>query len=184
MQTTQGEKLYPDCARLMSEKVLFCCDCVSNCHWPQPQDGHQHARHQRPAPHRQRQTQKCNNLLRLLCKHLPSVLHQLLPPHPTWSRKVRFAQKQDEPCLQETKPSLQWRDNQRRCHALQPLLSANNLSSSFQKAFVNNALNAQGCPGTCNNNSSNERFPLLTTQQKQDMFHRCNQLWCTFETAW
>jgi len=59
-----------------------------------------------------------------------------------------------------------------------------NLSSSFQKAFVNNALNVQGCPGTCNNNSPNERFPLLTTQQKQDMFHRCNQLWCMFETAW
>ena len=59
-----------------------------------------------------------------------------------------------------------------------------NLSSSFQKAFVNNALNVQGCPGTCNNNSPNERFPLLTTQQKQDMFHRCNQLWYIFETAW
>ena len=48
-----------------------------------------------------------------------------------------------------------------------------NLSLSFQKAFLNNALNVQGCPAICNNNSCNDRFPLLTTQQKQDMFQRC-----------
>jgi len=66
---------------------------------------------------------KCNHLLVLLCDRLWPVLHQSFPRHPTQTRGVWFVQKKNEPRVQKKKPSSQWKDTQRRCHALQPLLS-------------------------------------------------------------
>lgn len=59
-----------------------------------------------------------------------------------------------------------------------------NLSSAFQIAFLNNAFNVKGIPASCNNYSREERFPLLTKDQKADMLQRNTQLWHIFQTDW
>jgi hypothetical protein len=59
-----------------------------------------------------------------------------------------------------------------------------NLSSSFQKAFLNNALNILGQPSQCNNYSCDSKFPFLTPSQEEEMLTRTDQLWNIFDTNW
>jgi len=59
-----------------------------------------------------------------------------------------------------------------------------NLSNSFHTAFLSNDLSLQGCPNTHGDGSRNNKFPLLTAQQRQDITNRRSQLWNIFRTDW
>ena len=59
-----------------------------------------------------------------------------------------------------------------------------NLSSSFQRAFLHNAFNLQSYPTNCKDSSHENQFPFLAPEQQSEMLHRSNQIWHVFGTDW